>query len=319
MSANPNLKQVSPASLDEIASKFNLLNDVEKQLPEDRRAAVIRTKLSHYFKRQEQIKAAQANAAANGTAQQPIPVDGATGNGGPARPLAPPQAAPNGGNMPVNMAQQQQHMQAGPPGGGQMGQSPRMGQMPQGQQQQQMNPGQQQVSLPPDVHDPNFTHIRRRVYQLTSQAYQEQMRLQQQHQQQAHLTDMMQKTQRMQQQQKQQIQAQAQQVIANQQQQQQNGTMMPPQHPNVAGHSPPNPAMVGSPHTSIGRSPSNPPRQTSTPVPTTNPAIRDQTKILMDNFPKLLELKRQGRLAAEQEKLVSVHLHSIADPSSTRS
>ena len=151
MSANPNLKQVSPASLDEIATRFNLLSEVEKQLPDDRRATVIRSKLSQYFKRQEQIKAAQANAAANGTAQQPIPVDGAAGNNGPARPLAPPQGAPNGGNVQANMAQQQ-HMQGGPQAGAQIGQSPRIGQMPPGQlqQQQPMNPGQQQVSGRPD-------------------------------------------------------------------------------------------------------------------------------------------------------------------------
>ena len=136
---------------------------------------------------------------------------------------------------------------------------------------------------------------------LTCQAYQEQMRLQQQHQQQTHITDGMHKNQRVQQHPAQQGQ------LAHQQ-----NNMMPHQAsgsnmtiPSPQQHHP----VLGSPHANAqnnGRSPSQvPPRQAPTPVPD-NMGTQNNVKTLMDSFPKLLELKRQGLLLPDQEKHVSL-------------
>jgi len=136
------------------------------------------------------------------------------------------------------------------------------------------------------------------------------MRLQQQHQQQSHITDGMNKNQRAQQQAAQQAQAQV--LASQQQQQQQQNSMMPPQ-PSGTNMTAPSPQQqhhptLGSPHANaqnMGRSPSQvPSRQAPTPVPD-NMGTQNNVKTLMDSFPKLLELRRQGLLLPDQEKHVS--------------
>jgi hypothetical protein len=128
------------------------------------------------------------------------------------------------------------------------------------------------------------------------------MRLQQQHQQQAHMADGVHKNQRTQHA----IQQHAQALATHQQ-----TSMMPPQAPgsNMTVPSPQqhHPSQ-GSPHNNaqnIGRSPNQPPsRQAPTSVPD-NMGTQNNAKSLMESFPKLLDLKRQGLLLPDQEKHVS--------------
>ncbi|ORY30539.1 hypothetical protein BCR39DRAFT_108147 [Naematelia encephala] len=99
--------------------------------------------------------------------------------------------------------------------------------------------------------------------------YEEQLRMQQQQQQQQHIQAMLQKTQQLQQQQ-----------LAQQQQQQQQMA----QHQAMAS-----PQISSSP-SMHGRSPNMAPPQVN-------------LNTLIDNFPRLLELKRKGQLRPDQEKL----------------
>ena len=139
------------------------------------------------------------------------------------------------------------------------------------------------------------------------------MRLQQQQQQRQHINQMLENTQRLQQQQQQ----QQQQIQSHQQQQQQqipqqmtqqsmqNQMLSHPTPGSITAPSPQQHAAVSSPM--VGRSP-NPNRPPPTAAPMNIPGIQgiqaNNIKMLVDNFPKLLELKRTGRLQPEQEKLV---------------
>jgi hypothetical protein len=166
-----------------------------------------------------------------------------------------------------------------------------------------------------------------------AQAAQMQQAQQAQHlqQQQQHLQQMLETSQRLQQQQLQHQAAQqhlqhhqtpqAQQQQLPQQQMQGPG----PQHmqsPALGMHGIQAHAMspqitnVSSPivnQAALGRSPSTS-RQNPVPTPPQNVAVPMQTqgqqvpnvKALLDTFPKLLQLKREGRLQPEQEKLVGV-------------
>ena len=147
---------------------------------------------------------------------------------------------------------------------------------------------------------------------LTPQ-YQDQMRLQQQHQHQQQQQQRLVQAQAQAQAQLQAAQAQAMQV--------QNGAMLPPQqpHPVSTPITAPSPQQQGaqlqhgSPMNNIpntGRSPASgqsrangTPSMGNTGLP--NPVTMPSVKTLIDNFPKLLELKRHGKLLPEQEKLVS--------------
>lgn len=133
--------------------------------------------------------------------------------------------------------------------------------------------------------------------------------MQQHQQQQHHITQRMQ-AQHNQQAQIQQVQAQAQAlasqvqnsgVMQQQQQQQQQAPQSQPPNPTMPSPQQPQGAM-GSPMTNnqnLGRSPST--GRSSSISAGSLPGV----KVLVDSFPKLLELKRQGRLTAEQDKLVS--------------
>ncbi|KAK8858739.1 hypothetical protein IAR55_002968 [Kwoniella newhampshirensis] len=295
-SVSVSLASLSPANLSQLQLKFpQLLTEAERQLPEDRRSELFRLKMMSFMRnsqkaQQQRNQQQQQQPQQGGQGQQmqggPGPqahnggsaLNGIQGGQGQVRQAT---ASPMMGMPPQQ--QQQQQQQQGQVGMGQNGQ--------QGQQQQQMNPQNQ-----------------------------DQMRLQQQQQQQQHLASMLEKTQRLQQQavqhqqqqQQQQgqtpLQQQQQQIqlqLQQQQQQQQPQSMIPPlQHPtpgSIAAASPQT-HVLSSPQT-VRQSPSN--SNHRAPTMSTN-----GIKTLVDNFPKLWELKRLGKLGPDQEKLFDQFINS---------
>jgi hypothetical protein len=123
------------------------------------------------------------------------------------------------------------------------------------------------------------------------------MRFQQQQQQQQHLAVMLEKSQRLQQQAVQQQQIQQQQQMAQSMSQHHPPSSITAPSPQLPSASSPNAQMMG-------RSP-KPNRQAPTPTTSNISGTGvNNVQVLVDNFPRLLEMKRAGTLRPDQEKLV---------------
>ncbi|WVW84851.1 hypothetical protein I302_106886 [Kwoniella bestiolae CBS 10118] len=323
------LASLSPFNLQQLQLKFpKLLSEAERQLPEEKRNEIFRAKMMNFMRnsntntnttnqpkpqqqqqqqrppqqqqqqqgqnqQQQQMQMQQQQQAPQQMQSQPQPQQQQfqQQNGVP----PPPQQKPspmmnqnqNQNQVPLQSQQQQQMMNQPQPNQQQQQQM----QMQQQQQQMQQGQGQGQPGQ----------QQQQQMNPQNQASYQDQLRLQQHAQQQQHLAAMLEKTQRLQQQA----------VQAQQQQQQQQGT---PQQQTMP---PPPPISHPTPASIAAASPQNHPhsspqmvRQSPVSNPNRNVLGMNGIKTLVENFPKLLELKRTGKLGAEQEKLFDAFISS---------